>query len=74
MCVKKTSQVYNKCMYLILNNSVLINLYKTYARPYLDYNSVIYSPHYLYLIDALEHVQRHFTVRLHGLNNLSYGD
>ena len=41
-------------------NYVLVNLYKTYARPYLDYNSVIYSPHYLDLIDVLEHVQRLF--------------
>ena len=33
------------------------------------------TPHiYIKLIDALEHVQRHFTKRLHSLNNLSYGD
>ena len=42
--------------------------------PYLDYNSVIYSAHHLELIDTLERVQRHFIKRLHGLNNLSYGD
>ena len=42
--------------------------------PYQDYNSVIYSPHHLELIDTLERVQRHFTKRLHGSNNLSSGD
>ena len=42
---------------------------KTHARPYLDYNSVSYSPNYFKLINAVEHVQRHFPERLHGLNN-----
>ena len=35
--------------------------------------NVVCSSHYLELIDALEHVQRSFTKRLHGLNNLNYG-
>ena len=68
MCNIILANLYN------FENNVLINLYKTYARPYLDYNSVIYSPHHLELIDTLERVQRHFTKKLHGLNNLSYGD
>ena len=55
-------------------NNILVNLYKTYARPYLHNNSAIYSHHHLELFDTLESVQRNFTKRLHGLNNLSYGD
>ena len=76
MCVKKSSQVCNMILANVHNfeNDILVNLYKTYARPYLDYNSVIYSPHYLELIDALENVQRHFTKRLHGLDKFSYVD
>ena len=61
-------------MNIILNKNILVNLYKTYAWLYLDYNSVIYSPYHLELIDTLERVQKHFTKRLHGLSNLSFGD
>ena len=55
-----------------VNNEMLVKLYKIYARPYLDYACVVYSPHCLYLIDTVESVQRHFTKRLHNLCNLSY--
>ena len=74
MCVKKASQMCNMILANVHNfeKNVLINLYKTCARPYLDYNSVIYSSYHLELIDTLERI--HFTKRLHGLNNLSYGD
>ena len=47
-------------------------MYKIYAQPYLDYASVVHSPHRLYLIDTVESVQRYFTKRLHNLCNLSY--
>ena len=72
--VKQASQIYNVILANVHNfeNNIFVNLYKTCARPYLDYNRVACSPHHLELIDALEHVQRHFTKRLHGLNNLSY--
>ena len=72
MFVKKTSQVYNMILANVhsFENNILVNLFKTYGRPYLDCNSVIYSPHHVELIDTLERVQRHFTKRLHGLNNL----
>ena len=60
-------------MYTILKIISLLFCIKR-ARPYLDYNDVIYYPHHLELIDASECVQKHFTERLHCLNNLSYGD
>ena len=47
-------------------------MYKIYARPYLDYASVVYSPRCLYLIDTVESVQLHFIKRLYNLSNLSY--
>ena len=43
-----------------------------YARPFFDYASVIYSPHFMYLIDAIKSVQCYFTKRLHGLKDMSY--
>ena len=43
------------------DNTVLTNLYKIYAKPYLDYASIIYSPHYLQIINITKNVQRNFT-------------
>ena len=44
-----------------LQRNAQVNLYKCYVRSILEYNSVIFSPHNIFLIDALENVQRHFT-------------
>ena len=41
-------------------------------RPLLEYCSPIWSPHTLESIDLLENVQRSFTRRLPGLDNLNY--
>ena len=73
-CVKKASQVNNVILsnMFFVNNETLVKLYRIYARSYLDYVSVVYSPHCLYLIDTVESVQRHFTKRLHNLCNVSY--
>ena len=43
------------------DNQVLINLFKVYVRPQLEYASVVFSPRFLYLTDLLENVQRNFT-------------
>ena len=58
----------NLCYFILSNvychtadNSILIQLYKTYARPFLDYASAIYSPHFMNIIDAIESVIHHFT-------------
>ena len=37
---------------------VLVNLYKCYARPLLEYCSVVFSPHYVYLINLTENVSK----------------
>ena len=54
------------------DNQVLINLFKVYVRPQLEYASVVFSPRFLYLTDLLENVQRNFTKRLTGLNKMHY--
>ena len=56
------------------DNQVLINLFKVYFRPQLEYASVVFSPRFLYLTDLLENVQRNFTKRLTGLNKMHYID
>ena len=68
--VKFVMLFYLTCFFV--NNETSVELYKIYARPYLDYASAVYSPHSLFLIDTVESVQRHFTKRLHILCNLSY--
>jgi len=37
-----------------------------YVRPILEYCSLVWSPHFKYLITKIEHVQRYFTKRLKG--------
>lgn len=46
----------------------------TYIRPCLEYNTVIWSPTKVYLIDKIEGVQRKFTKRIPCLSHLSYQD
>ena len=45
-----------------------------YVRPLLEHNTVIWSPHLKYNIEAIERVQRRFTKRLPGLNNYTYSE
>ena len=60
--------------FLSKDTSTLIRAYKTYVRPLLEYNSVIWSPSQIGLINSIESVQRSFTKRLPSLNNLSYSE
>ena len=48
--------------------------YITFIRPILEYNSIIWSPTEIYLIDLIEQVQRYFTRNIPALNELSYED
>ena len=75
-CIKKASNICNLILLNLshMNCDILVNLYKCFARPILEYSSVVFSPHNLYLIDALEHVQRNFTKRLPGLHDIKYND
>ena len=44
----------------------------TYIRPILEYDSIIWNPNSVYLIDLIENVQKKFTKRIHSICNLSY--
>ena len=44
----------------------------TYIRPLVEYNSIIWNPCSVFLIDNIESVQRSFTKRISSLSNLSY--
>jgi hypothetical protein len=44
----------------------------TYIRPILEYNSIVWNPTYIHLIDLVENVQRNFTKRIPSLSSLPY--
>jgi hypothetical protein len=46
----------------------------TYIRPLLEYNSIIWNPTYIYLIDLIENVQRKFTKALPSISSLPYSE
>ena len=50
----------------------LLRAYIIYVRPLLEYASQVWSPHLLTDIRKLEAVQRRFTKRLHGMQNMDY--
>ena len=54
------------------NIETYIFLFKCYVNPILEYGAVIYMPHYMYLIDAIEKMQRNFTKKLPSLCNMTY--
>ena len=47
-------------------------VFTVFIRPILEYNTCIWSPTKIYLINKLENIQRHFTKRIKSLQNLSY--
>ena len=51
---------------------LLVKAFCTYVRPLLEYCCTVWSPHYHYLTDKIEGVQRFFTKRLAGLANEPY--
>ena len=57
-----------------VNNFISIKLYKSFARPLLEYASVICCHHYVDLIDRIENILRRFTKRLPCLHDISYVD
>ena len=58
--------------FLSNHHDSLVQAFKVYVRPLLEYNSIIWSPSQVGLINSVEHVQRSFTKRLHGLQTLPY--
>ncbi len=60
-----------KC-FLSRKTDFLLRMYTTFVRPRLEYATQVWSSHYLKDIDLIEGVQRRFTKRLPGMNELSY--
>ena len=56
------------------NETFIMKLFVMYVRPILEYVSVIWNPIYAGQIKDIEDVQRRFTKKLPGLNDLSYED
>jgi hypothetical protein len=54
------------------NMSLLLKAYNSYILPLFDYCSTVWSPTKLCDIDLLENVQRNFTKRLQGMEEVSY--
>ena len=55
------------------NHKFLIDMFKVYVRPLLEYASVCWNPGYVTDIDAIERVQKSFICRFYGLQEgLSY--
>ena len=52
----------------------LLKAFTTYVRPLLEYASPVWSPCTVTAISKVESVQRSFTKRLPGLNNLDYAN
>ena len=75
-CVNRASKICNIIFANIkqVNYSLLIKLYKSFARPLLEYASVICCPHHINLIGRIENVHRRFTKRLLGLHDIYYVD
>ena len=46
----------------------------TFVRPILEYNSVVWSPTEIYLIDLIEQVQRYFTRNIPAIKESPYSD
>jgi hypothetical protein len=54
--------------------TTLVRAYLVYVRPLLEYATCIWSPQHITAVRQVESVQRHFTKRLPGLNNMNYDD
>ena len=66
--------------FLILRNFhfkspyIMVPLFKALIRPILEYGNVVWSPYMRKDINAIEEVQRFYTKRIIGMNNLEYED
>lgn len=50
----------------------LVNMFKTYCRPLLEFSTTVWSPMFFKDIDCIESVQRAFTKRIPGFKDLDY--
>jgi hypothetical protein len=60
--------------FLTRNLTTMRQAFITYIRPILEYNSLVWNPTYIHLIDLIENVQRTFTKRIPSLSSLQYSE
>ena len=65
------SRLILKC-FVSRDRTLLLKGYLTYVRPLLEYGSPIWSPHFKYLVDKIESVQKYYTKRIPGMWDLPY--
>ncbi|MCP4487008.1 MAG: hypothetical protein GY820_06775, partial [Gammaproteobacteria bacterium] len=65
-----SSRIFNS--FVLRTKSFLCKMFKTYVRPKLEYGSEVWNPSYITHVENIERVQRSFTKRIPGLQNLSY--
>jgi hypothetical protein len=62
-----------KC-FITRDRDFLTKMFTSFCRPKLEYNTCVWSPHKIGEITQLENVQRRYTKRIHGLNDLTYAE
>ena len=72
--VKKANQILGliKKSFKTRDASTMTSLYKSFVRPYLEYGSVIWGPHFKEDQKKIEGVQRRATKIISGMHNLTY--
>jgi hypothetical protein len=58
--------------FLTRNINVMRRAFIVYIRPILEYNSIVWNPSLIHLIDLLESVQRNFTKRIAYISSRTY--
>ena len=54
--------------------SILLNLYKSFIRPIVEYGTIIWGPYYVLDQQLIERIQRRATKLIHGLHEQPYVD
>jgi hypothetical protein len=54
------------------NQKFLLDMFRVYVRPIVDYNSSVWSPHLIKDVKIIERVQKRFTKRIPGLSRFDY--
>jgi hypothetical protein len=58
--------------FLTRNVNIMRRAFIAYVRPVLEYNSIVWNPSFIYLIDLLESMQRSFMKRLPSISSRTY--
>ena len=56
------------------NENIMINMYRQYVRPHLEYATQVWNPSYKIDIERLEKIQRRATKMIAGYSNLVYNE